>query len=256
MAECIDDPLLPFCDEIDDRTLSWSHTNIIVVKLCFDGGKRAHESNAGGGAVMYIRTSERSPAPNAADDIWHPVAYIQHCIRSSSSSHELTNNIAEYQSLIDGLRVCCRWLTQIISCRSNLIHSDDIHLLINGDSLLVINQLKRIYQVKAIHLKPYFVEAISILEHIDTLLNGRITIEHIRRNFNKDADELANDAMDNEKSFIVYRWINIMQEKKEDAVHTDDSIICLTLMEGLRFSKWKRLNCADDNICSNTVRMH
>ena len=47
------------------------------------------------------------------------------------------------------------------------------------------------YRVKNPGLQPLYEEARSLRRRI-----GRVTIEPVRREFNKDADRLANEAMD------------------------------------------------------------
>ena len=88
-----------------------------------------------------------------------------------------TNNVAEYSGLLAALR----WA---------LAHGCAT-LHIKSDSLLLVQQMKGVYKVKSPGLQPLFEEAKGLARQI-----GRVTFEHVRRELNKDADRLANEAMD------------------------------------------------------------
>jgi ribonuclease HI len=88
-----------------------------------------------------------------------------------------TNNVAEYGGLLGALR----WAA------SNGITT----LHIRSDSELLVKQMKGQYRVKNPGLQPLYEEAVSLARMV-----GRVTFEHVRREFNKDADRLANEAMD------------------------------------------------------------
>ena len=88
-----------------------------------------------------------------------------------------TNNVAEYSGLLAALR----WAA------SNGIAT----LHIRSDSELLVKQMKGQYRVKNPGLQPLYEEACGLVRRL-----GRVTFEHVRREFNKDADRLANEAMD------------------------------------------------------------
>jgi ribonuclease HI len=88
-----------------------------------------------------------------------------------------TNNVAEYSGLLAALR----WAA------ANAVAT----LHIRSDSELLVKQMKGIYRVKNPGLQPLYEEARSLTRQV-----GRVTFEHVRREFNKDADRLANEAMD------------------------------------------------------------
>ena len=88
-----------------------------------------------------------------------------------------TNNVAEYNGLLAALR----WAAE------NAVST----LHIRSDSELLVKQMKGQYRVKNPGLQPLYEEARSLVRQI-----GRVTFEHVRREFNKDADRLANEAMD------------------------------------------------------------
>ena len=64
-------------------------------------------------------------------------------------------------------------------------------LLVRSDSELLVKQMRGEYRVKNPGLQPLYEEARSLMRRI-----GRVTFEHVRREFNKEADRLANEAMD------------------------------------------------------------
>jgi len=88
-----------------------------------------------------------------------------------------TNNVAEYSGLLAALH----WAAE---------HGVS-QLRIRSDSELLIKQMRGEYRVKNPGLQPLYEEARALARTI-----GRVTFEHVRREFNKDADRLANEAMD------------------------------------------------------------
>lgn len=122
-----------------------------------DGGARGNPGPAGWGAV--IQPDEGEP--------------IELC----GSIPRATNNVAEYSGLVAALR----W------CRDH--GASEVH--VRSDSLLLVQQMKGVYKVKNEGLKPLYGQARLLADEI-----GRVTYEHVRRELNKDADRLANQAMD------------------------------------------------------------
>jgi ribonuclease HI len=88
-----------------------------------------------------------------------------------------TNNEAEYYALIKGMKLA-------LDCNIKSI-------VIEGDSNLIINQMMGKYQVKAENLMPLYNSAKILEEQFDY-----IEYRHIKREFNKEADKLANKALD------------------------------------------------------------
>jgi ribonuclease HI len=88
-----------------------------------------------------------------------------------------TNNVAEYNGLLAALAWAAQHGVQTLHVRS--------------DSELLVKQMRGEYRVKNPGLQPLYEEARSLARQI-----GRVTFEHVRREFNKDADRLANEAMD------------------------------------------------------------
>ena len=88
-----------------------------------------------------------------------------------------TNNVAEYSGLLAALSWALDHGIKALHVRS--------------DSELLVKQMKGEYRVKSPGLQPLYEEARSLVKQI-----GRVKFEHVRREFNKDADRLANEAMD------------------------------------------------------------
>ncbi len=89
-----------------------------------------------------------------------------------------TNNFAEYTAVIEALK----WLS---------LHTEKAAEL-RSDSELLIKQLTGEYKVKSDTIKPLHAEIKSLL------LNNELNVQfkHVRREFNKEADRLANEALD------------------------------------------------------------
>ena len=88
-----------------------------------------------------------------------------------------TNNVAEYNGLLAALRWAAEHGVKAFHIRS--------------DSELLVKQMKGVYRVRNPGLLPLYEEARALARRI-----GRVTFEHVRRELNKDADRLANEAMD------------------------------------------------------------
>jgi ribonuclease HI len=113
-----------------------------------------------------------------------PAGYGVHIARDDGAIVELkeslgttTNNVAEYRGLLAALA----WAAQ---------HGIE-RLHVRSDSQLLVKQMLGEYRVKHPGLQPLYEEARSLVRQI-----GRVTFEHVRREFNTDADRLANQAMD------------------------------------------------------------
>ena len=113
-----------------------------------------------------------------------PAGYGVHIEQSDGTSVELkesigvaTNNVAEYRGLIAALA----WA----------VANGISRLHVRADSDLLVKQLRGEYRVKSPGLQPLYEKARVLARQI-----GHVKFEHVRREFNKDADRLANEAMD------------------------------------------------------------
>ena len=97
-----------------------------------------------------------------------------------------TNNVAEYRGLLAALRYAKE-------------HGYS-NLTVRSDSLLLVCQMRGEYRVKNPGLQTLHGEARRLVSEL-----GRVRFEHVRREFNADADRLANEAMDGKKPSPVGR---------------------------------------------------
>lgn len=88
-----------------------------------------------------------------------------------------TNNEAEYQGIIKGLRLCLD------------LKPDQITAYM--DSELVIKQLNGVYKVRDLRMKAYFEQVQELLKDFK-----KVGFKHVRRDLNKEADNLVNQAID------------------------------------------------------------
>lgn len=126
-----------------------------------DGGARGNPGPAGIGAVLY-------------DENKVLVAEVSEYLGVA------TNNQAEYKALIAALKKAQELGASELDCYL--------------DSELVVKQLKREYKVKNADLAPLF-----LIIHNLSLSFKKISYTHIPREKNKEADRLANEAMDRGK---------------------------------------------------------
>lgn len=97
-----------------------------------------------------------------------------------------TNNVAEYTAIIRGVK------------KAKLLGFDQVEVFV--DSQLVERQLKGQYKVKSPELKPLYDELNSEIDGLKSF-----EVSHVRRELNKRADKLVNEALDkNEDVFYEY----------------------------------------------------
>ncbi len=91
----------------------------------------------------------------------------------------MTNNQAEYIALVRALEF--------------LVNTHPDHdVLIHSDSELMVKQVQGEYKVKSEELKPLCLKARELISE----MKGKVELIHIRREQNKDADLLCNEALD------------------------------------------------------------
>ncbi|XP_071724127.1 uncharacterized protein [Rutidosis leptorrhynchoides] len=140
-------------DDLRDKDVSYLSVSQDWCML-FDGAARKDGAGVG---VVFV-----SPEDDVA-----PFSFIL--------SRNFSNNMAEYQALILGLEA-------VVDMK---LH----HLRVFGDSLLIINQVLGIYEVRKEELEPY-------CQYAQVLMGWflSITLEHILRIKNQQADALTNLA--------------------------------------------------------------
>ena len=88
-----------------------------------------------------------------------------------------TNNVAEYNGLLAALR----WA----------VENNVSRVQIRADSELLVKQMRGEYKVKNPGLQPLYVRARLLVAELDD-----VKFEHVRREFNAEADRLSNLGMD------------------------------------------------------------
>ena len=88
-----------------------------------------------------------------------------------------TNNHAEYMALIIGLRAALE------------LGVTEIEMV--ADSELMVKQIKKVYRVKNEQLRPLYEEACALIARFQ-----RASIRHVLREYNREADEMSNRAID------------------------------------------------------------
>ena len=88
-----------------------------------------------------------------------------------------TNNVAEYTACIQGMILALK--------------HDVKQLCIYGDSKLLVQQVNGAWRVNSENIKPLYKKILSLIPHF-----SHVQFKHVRRKFNKRADELANEALD------------------------------------------------------------
>jgi len=129
-----------------------------VYKLYFDGCSKGNPGPGGAGAVLYKDEQE----------IWADSVYV---------GKRVTNNQSEYTGLIVGLNYVVNQL-QIKT------------LLVKGDSLLVIKQMRGEYKVNSANILELHNTVKSLANRLDC-----IEYEHVYRIDNKRADALSNEGL-------------------------------------------------------------
>jgi ribonuclease HI len=143
------------------RKDDYKPTNIhkeLDYKMNFDGCSKNNPGLAGAGAVIYHFDKE----------IWGDSFFV---------GEIFTNNHAEYAGLILGLQQA-----KFLGIKN---------LKVEGDSLLVINQIKGLYKCKSLNLIDLYNKVKELELHFDY-----IEYYHVLRNNNKRADELSNIAIE------------------------------------------------------------
>jgi len=136
--------------------------------LFCDGASRGNPGPAACAAIIY----KNSPDSDAL-------------LRLGKVLGTATNNVAEYQGLILGLEGLLDHLAK------DGVAPASVSLHIRMDSELIIRQLTGQYKVKHEAMKPLFARAKGMLSQFTA-----VRPEHVRREFNKEADQLANRHLD------------------------------------------------------------
>ena len=136
----------------------------MAITVYTDGASRGNPGKSGAGVLILNEHSR-------------PVASLREYLGTC------TNNEAEYKALI----IALEYLPKIWANKS---HPDEIIFL--SDSQLLVLQMNGKYSVKSPNIIPLYNKAKELLKDIDSFKK----FEHIPRELNKEADKLANMAID------------------------------------------------------------
>lgn len=140
------------------HTIRVSVSQAMKLTIFTDGGARGNPGPAALGVVMK-------------DEFGHTIAsYGEYLGRQ-------TNNFAEYSAIISGLT------------KAKDLGADEVECI--ADSQLVVEQLNRRWKVKEPTLQKLFVQAWNLMQHFK-----RVTITHVLREGNKEADKELNKVLD------------------------------------------------------------
>ena len=128
-----------------------------------DGGSRGNPGPAGSGAIIRNEAGET-------------VATVSEFLGVT------TNNVAEYTAVLRALETLAAMLEDKVS---------NAEVRVCMDSMLVVRQMKGEWKIKHPNMKP-LAARVGELAH----LFKSVSYEHVYREYNKDADQLANEAMD------------------------------------------------------------
>jgi len=127
-----------------------------VARAWIDGAARGNPGEAGFGVLFRCAGEEREIAGFLG---------------------RTTNNVAEYAALVAALTYAVRQRVR--------------RLVLSSDSQLLVRQLEGVYRVKAAHLVPIFLKVLELRRSIPGF-----EIRHVPREQNRDADRIANRAID------------------------------------------------------------
>lgn len=135
-----------------------TRTSSDKIVLRIDGGSRG---NPGPGAFAVVVESADGTRLDALTNVLG----------------ETTNNVAEYEGLLAAL--------------SYAIDHHHPRVKVVSDSELLVRQMQGRYKVKSADLKPLFQQAQEMARKLEAF-----SIEHVRREQNREADRLVNEALD------------------------------------------------------------
>ena len=133
-----------------------------VLHLHIDGGSRGNPGDAGFG--VHVTTPD-------GEEVAALYGYLGRA----------TNNVAEYEALLHGLRYALRRGAR--------------RVIVFSDSELVVRQIAGAYRVKHPAMIPLHREALALMRRFE-----EVKVTHVRRESNKEADRLANRALDEKAS--------------------------------------------------------
>ncbi|WP_135364138.1 ribonuclease HI [Halosimplex halophilum] len=151
----------------DDKVVIQGANPADLEGLIREGGGRAH--------VYFDGACRGNPGPSAVG--WVVVSGDGIVAEGGHTIGRATNNQAEYEALIEGLRVASDYGFDEVDVR--------------GDSELIVKQVRGEWDTNDPDLREYRVTVRELLTGFEEW-----SLEHVPREINDRADELANEALD------------------------------------------------------------
>ena len=159
LADAIDAVFQPDSEINDASSVEKKATHITEIQLYADGGSRGNPGPSASGFVLLDM---------AGNEV----------LKNGEFVGITTNNQAEYQALKLGLEAA-----------ANTFQAREVHVYM--DSMLVVNQMKKIFKVKNRDLWPIHDAIVSMLPRFH-----KVSFDHVPRELNKIADAEVNRALD------------------------------------------------------------
>ena len=151
----------------DDKVVVQGSDPTRLTNLIHEGGGRAH--------VYFDGASRGNPGPGAIG--WCLVTADGVVAEGGERIGRVTNNRAEYAALIRALEAADEYGFEAVDVR--------------GDAELIVRQVRGEWDTNDPDLREKRVRARELLERFD-----RWSIDHVPREINERADDLANEALD------------------------------------------------------------
>jgi len=202
-----------------------NYDSSIHIQIWFDGGSRGNPGIAGAGAyVITTATYQTKPSKYSGEGDGNHTRKRMAKIRKYCGN-SFTNNHAEYTGLIEGLKQAKASIDEFFDGKVGATAPTKVSVDIKGDSNLVINQVSGAFSCgKDSPLKGLNAECIKLTNTIKGMDNSQVrnssssnssntsynnctvdmTMLHVYRDSNAIADGLANEAMDQRKSWTTY----------------------------------------------------
>eukprot|EP00522_Entomoneis_paludosa_P002675 CAMPEP_0172472874 /NCGR_PEP_ID=MMETSP1065-20121228/68570_1 /TAXON_ID=265537 /ORGANISM="Amphiprora paludosa, Strain CCMP125" /LENGTH=604 /DNA_ID=CAMNT_0013231041 /DNA_START=135 /DNA_END=1949 /DNA_ORIENTATION=+ len=160
--------------------------------LQFDGGARGNPNGIGAAGMVIVDKTQQKK------EVWYGYKFLDTPFLDPNGHNRVsgvTNNQAEYTGFLLGME--------------KALEMGIRRLEVEGDSNLIVKQIKGEYKVRDATLKALFAEANKLKSQFDSF-----KIRHIRREANYRADFLANHAMDHQRSHSDYQEKGIWRAPK------------------------------------------
>jgi ribonuclease HI len=127
--------------------------------------------------IIYTDGASRGNPGPASIGVWFTDLNSEPLFELGEKLGMQTNNFAEYTAVIRGLQFALDQGVTEVTLRS--------------DSELMVKQVTGLYKVKSAVIVPLHTQVRGLVKKFKV-----VKFEHVRREFNKEADRIANEALD------------------------------------------------------------